>query len=189
MTKKHLTRQQLIRAAGKKTEEFEKHLAECPDCREVVRFFSAFPVAGQIPLTEPPAAWTQKAVALVKSSEKAGVFSKLKARIVFDSWTTPQPVGIRGVNGLSHRRLRFECRDILFDLRAEKHKDSWLFIAQTASETSAEILLKLDKKIISPEPDGLYQWQAKRPPRKITLLADKNVIELPELSWKKPRQK
>ena len=184
MTKRHLTRQQLIRAAGKKTNEFEKHLAECPECRELVLFFRAFPVAGQIPLAEPPEAWTQKAVALVKSSEKAGVFGKLKARIVFDSWATPKPVGIRGVNG-----LRFECQDILFDLRAEKHKDSWLFIAQTASETSAEILLKLDKKTISPEPDGLYHWQTKRPPKKITLLADENEIELPELSWKKPRQK
>jgi len=189
MTKTHLTRLQIIQAAKKLTEEFKKHLAECSECRDLVHFFSTFPVAGQVLLSEPPDSWTQKAIVVGKIPEKEGILGKFRARVIFDSWTTPQPVGIRGENGLSHRRLRFECRDIIVDIRAEKQKENWLFIAQAASDTINEILLKLDKRTINPDPDGLYQWTAKRPPKKITLLADKNEIELPELSWKKPRKK
>lgn len=183
----HLTRQQIIEAARGQEVTVSDHLRECAECSELVSLISTYLVAGKLHLPDAPIGWVQRAIEIGKSS---AVFDQIKsfvARVVFDSWAMPQPVGVRGESVESDRRMRFESEEIRFDLRAEKQTRGWAFVAQVKGQSKSPIQLEADKKKLLPDSAGLYQWSGSRPPRKITLRSDEFVIELPELTWKKPQ--
>ena len=190
---KHLTRTELITAAKKRTPEIDEHLQACHECQELFSLLVNYDVAGKLRLPDAPAGWIAKAIAVGEPvSAIAAAANKVRtlvAALVFDSWASPQPVGVRGEHTSADRRVRFETDDFTFDLRAEQQNNNWAFVAQVVSKgpTSPNISLQADRKELHVDSSGLYQWTGNRPPKKITLKSDDLLIEIPELSWKKPR--
>ncbi|MBK7092257.1 MAG: hypothetical protein IPH59_11165 [bacterium] len=185
--KLHLTRQQLIKAARGQQVTVSGHLQECAECRELVSLLSNYLVAGKLHLPNAPTGWVERAIEIGSKSPLSEKIKSFVARIVFDSWAMPQPLGVRGESVESDRRIRFEHEGVRFDLRVEKQTKGWAFVAQIKGNIDSTIHLEADKKKLLPDSAGLYQWSGSRPPRKITLRSDEFVIELPELTWKKPQ--
>ncbi len=185
---RHLTRRELIQAAQQQEVSKDGHVAECVECRELVELLRVFQVAGKLHLPDAPAGWTEKAAAIAQGQSLGEKVRAIVARLAFDSWAMPQAVGVRGSSIESDRRLRFEASELLFDLRAEEQAKGWAFVAQVR-KAGAPVVVVADTKKLLPDPAGLYQWSSSRPPRKITLRSDDLVVELPELSWKKPHSR
>jgi hypothetical protein len=187
--KGHYTRDDLLKKAGDPKYKLAGHLAKCKSCRQMAELLKRYNFVGQLPLDNAPEGWVRKAIAIV---EKPGVLEKAKGKLfelVFDSWLSPEPVGVRGTSAMEHRRLRFGEDDITFDLRAERYADGWKFIASAGGLKDAGSHLKVDKKEYFSDDSGIYQWSSLRPPRKIALIAGNKKFELPELKWKKARKK
>lgn len=147
-----------------------------------------YPLAGRLPLTEPPASWVAKAIEL--ASPAIGAIEKLRklvGKLVFDSWVLPLPVTARGLPP-ENRRLRFEAEQIMFDLRAERHPGGWSFVAQATSPSGLVREMRTGRKRLRPDENGIFQWTDRQPPRKVTLQIDDVLLELPELTWKPPRR-
>lgn len=185
---RHLTRQELIQAAQQQEVSKNGHVAECVECRELIELLRVFQVAGKLHLPDAPAGWTERAVAIGQGHSLGEKVRATVARLAFDSWAMPQAVGVRGSSVESDRRLRFETSELLFDLRAEQQAKGWAFVAQVRKAGTPVVILA-DKKKLLPDHTGLYQWSSTRPPRKITLRSDDMVVELPELTWKKPQSR
>lgn len=185
--KLHLTRQQLIKAARGQEVTASAHLQECTECRELVSLLSNFFVAGKLHLPAAPIGWIERAIEIGNGAKLGEKIRSFVARIVFDSWAMPQPLGVRGESVESDRRIRFEHDGVRLDLRVEKQTRGWAFVAQVKSDTNVPVQLEADKKKLLPDSAGLYQWSGSRPPRKIALRSAGFVIELPELTWKRPQ--
>jgi len=184
----HLNRQELLQAARGEEDRLD-HLKQCRECREIVQLLKAYPVAGQQPLPDAPAALIDRAIAIAGEVSPIKKAQRRLARLIFDSWLIPHPVGVRGTESLDHRRLRFDARGVVLDLRAERLSDAWVFTAQlTGTDVSKAIVTPSPgRKPVFADQGGLFLWTSKRPPQKLSLQFEKTVIEFPELSWKKPR--
>ncbi len=162
----------------------------CAECATELGWLLSFRVAGLLELPEPPAGWVERAMAIpAYSARTLPTMRVLLAKLTFDSWATPQPVGVRGQATMGQRRVSFEASGFLFDLRAELRKDGWRFVAQTSLQGRSVGNLKAEKQILLPDENGIFQWGASRPPRRMSIDADGVTIELPELKWTKSRQK
>jgi hypothetical protein len=77
------------------------------------------------------------------------------------------------------------------DLRAERQDQTWGFVACVTkdSEVVSSVILEAEKQKLSADHEGLYQWTAKKPPRKISLRWGELVVDIPELTWKRPQLK
>lgn len=186
---RHLHRKELIALARKQTGSTNEHLSECDECREAVELLRKFDLAGHSRLQDAPPGWIDRAAALAQKQPALEKIRKAVAALVFDSWTTPQPVGVRGQATVGERRLRFEAEQFAFDLRAEQLPEEWSFVAQVTSKSlpSSSFALSVEKKEMTADTAGFFQWTAGRPPKKILLRSDDTEIEIPELSWKKNR--
>ncbi len=151
----------------------------------------AFDMAGEIPLQDAPNGWIKRAAAIADKPGLSEKIRRLTARLVFDSWTLPQPAGVRGTYNADHRRLRFEAAGLNFDIRAERHKHGWECVAQVSGSTAEKTPLRLHvgRKHILPDSGGLYQWSVKTPPKKLTFSYDDTIIDLSGLTWTRPRKK
>ncbi len=182
---KHIDRKAMIKAVrdGRKP----KHLEECSDCRADYILLKEFFMVGKRALDIPPAGWIDKAAAIMEGKGAlSGIIGKI-AELVFDSWTSPQPAGVRGIGLRDERRMRFELTPFAFDLRAEKSKDKWSFVGQVLKEGSpvdgAEILI--GKTSRTSDSSGFIQWSSKTPPSKIRLIIEEFAVDTPDLTWKK----
>jgi hypothetical protein len=145
-------------------------------------------VAGKLPLPDAPIGWIERAIAIASPRNLKERVRTLVAELVFDSWSIPHAVGVRGGTAAADRRLRFEFQGMVFDMRSEQHEKGWEFVARISPVTD-KLFLEADKKKLTPDDSGVFQWSSARPPRKITLRTDDRVVALPELSWKKPHSK
>lgn len=111
--------------------EMEVHLATgCGDCTQAYRTWSLIlsAAAGQ-PEYEPP----QDVVRAVKfafgAAHNLHSWSKMAvlARLVFDSFREPQPIGVRGIS-LTSRQLLHDGGDFVIDLRMEKEVPGRVFL-------------------------------------------------------------
>jgi hypothetical protein len=186
---RHLPRNELIALARKQPGSANEHLSECDECREAVELLRKFNLAGHSRLQDAPSGWINRAAALAQKQPALEKIRKAVAALVFDSWATPQPVGVRGQATVGERRLRFEADRYTFDLRAEQLPGEWAFVAQVTSESlpPSNFTLSVEKKELTADTGGFFQWTAGRPPKKILLRSDDTEIEIPELSWKKIR--
>jgi hypothetical protein len=174
-------------AAKGKSVRLQKHLDGCPECREAAELLRQFSLAGKLSLPQPPTGWTERAKALALKPTGHGIVARLLARVAFDSWAVVQPVGVRGMSSLGHRRMRFESGALALDLRAEKSKEGWAFVAQVQGSEGQLPQLRANRKILHPDANGVYQWSSNLPPRTIFLSTNELTIELPNLTWKTPR--
>jgi hypothetical protein len=183
---RHPNRRELLDAARSNGHDFDDHLRTCEQCKELFELFRAYQVAGNLPLAEAPEAWILKAVDLARQSRALAGIKNLLARLSFDSWAMPVSVGVRGGEAQQERRLRFEVDDLLLDLRAEKRKQGWDFIAQLTGSrvTEGEFRLLVSNQELRVNDEGFYQWSSKRPPRQIRLRSDNYVVAIPDISWK-----
>jgi len=187
-TERHLNRQELLQAA-RSGAAASGHLKVCRECREIVELLKTYDLAGESPLANAPRALIDRAVTIAAGPSPVGKIKQRLVEILFDSWLIPHPVGVRGLESLSHRRLRFAIGDMMLDLRAEQMPDQWIFVAEVLGKSIPDtaIRLKAGQKTIPAHQSGLYHWTSKRPPKRLLLQVDDAVFELPELSWKKPR--
>ncbi len=183
----HLTRTELLQAANSQRLN-SAHLEECAECRELVELLRAYCVSGKLHLPDAPVGWIEKAIAIADTPSLKERARTLIAELVFDSWSMTHAVGVRGGTAAADRRLRFEIQGMVFDMRSEQHEKGWEFVARISPLTE-KLLLEADKKRLTPDDSGVFQWSSARPPRKITLRTDDRVVALPELSWKKPHLK
>lgn len=184
-----MTRKEILKAALADGDEFTGHLAECPQCREYVLMLRAFSASNRIPLPEAPKAWIERAVNL---AQKEGIFKqavRTLAELVFDSWTIPHPIGVRGEAASDNRRLRFESPHLTFDLHAERRGRNWVFVAQAIKAKTGVNAIRIGGKALMPDSSGIFQWSSKKPPQKISLVTGQEVIDLPKLLWKNPQTK
>jgi hypothetical protein len=187
---KHLSRQQLIEAAQDTDRARDRHLDSCAECRRLVDLLKAFPVAGRPPLPDAPAAWISRAASLAEHSSVLERVQSVMARLIFDSWAVPQPIGVRGRGTIDQRRVRFESEFIVLDLRAEKNEDGWAFVAQITGERplTEHATLKVGTKELQPDSGGIFQWASRRPPAEVSVRAGALEVKTPGLSWKAPRK-
>ena len=183
---KHLSRQELIKAARTEDSSRFRHLDKCNECRDAVDLLRAFDVAGSRQLSSAPEALVEKALNIAAALRRKGKFAAKVASLIFDSWHEPLPVGVRGEAILTERRLRFEKDGIVFDLRAERHANKWSFVGMLAGDLpeTHTVLLKVGGRKNRPDSTGVFHWESKRPPKSLMiLLNDLTAVTLPELSW------
>ena len=180
----------MIAEARRSSGEPSRHLSSCPECSELVELLRAYNVAGELPLAEAPAGWVAKAVALGRRRRLLERVKQVAAELIFDSWTAPQPVGVRGAGISDFRRLRFSFPGMQFDLRAERQTDRWAIVAQISGAGVPKIPpeLRVDNQTyFADKAGGLYQWWSPKPPRRIQLHFQDKIVILPNLMWKKRR--
>ncbi len=179
----------MIKAAKDKKGRLAGHLAICDECQQAVSILRSYDLAGYLPLSSAPEGLVQKAISLPIESGRFQSAVRSIAKIVFDSWLMPQPVGVRGQGSLENRRLRFAGNKLTLDFRAERLKDGWSFIAQTSGTSDLPTMLKADNNELYPDQHGVFQWQSVKPPRRMCLRSHGQILKLPELTWRKPRKK
>jgi hypothetical protein len=187
--KGHYTKDDLLKIIKNPQLKPKGHLAKCESCRQMLELLRRYSFIGQLSLNNAPEGWIRKAIAI---NVKPGLIEKAKGKLiglVFDSWLAPEPIGVRGAFAMEHRRLRFGEGNLAFDFRAERFSDGWRFIASASGIKYHGGHLKVDKKNYFPDNSGIYQWSSLKPPRKIALIADEEIFELPELKWKKTKKK
>ncbi len=183
---RHPTRKELLEAARSNSDQYTAHFKACADCRELFEFYRAYQVAGKLPLGDAPEGWIVRAA---KLAEEESVFTRVKellAGLVFDSWTTPVSVGVRGGGTQQERRLRFQIDDLMLDLRAEKQKNGWDFVAQLSGDRVAQenFVILVAHQELRVNSEGFYQWSSKTPPKQIRIRSDKYIVQTPDISWK-----
>lgn len=148
-----------------------------------------FQVAGNLPLAEPPDAWVARAMQIAKRETLVSSVKSVFAKLVFDSWACPQPVGIRGEAAIEQRRVRFEAAPVAVDIRAEHLKTGWSFVAQVTGVEYGQTQLVADRKLLSLDEHGICQWSHSKPPKKIAIVTTTQSVELPDIPWKvKPQR-
>jgi len=186
-TDRHLTHHEM-QAAAREKKAMTGHLETCEDCRQAVELLRLFQMAGRIPLAQPPQAWVKRAMSIPERVRTTGAVTRLKALLTFDSWLSPQPVGVRGGNSCNERRICCEAGPYLVDLRAEKRKDGWRMVAQLGGENAEQAELSTGRSTIPADRGALFQWSSSRPPGMIRIRVGEQDIELPKLLWKRPRK-
>lgn len=185
----HPTRKELILAVRLGGADVGKHLTDCSWCHLYFGLLTKYPLAGELPFSNAPLSWIEKAISIAAKPDRARGLKSLIARISFDSWARPVPEGVRGEALILERRLRFDAANKTFDLRAEYRQNHWDFTAQITDREGKIVdgTLLAGKKELNADEQGFYQWSSVRPPQKVKLLTDEDEIEIPELSWKKSR--
>jgi hypothetical protein len=185
-----LTRKQLLEHALGKSNTESKHVKECPECREWITMLKNFYMADRPVLPDAPKSWVEKAVALARSPQNFRDKFVSMARKIFDSWAMPIPEGVRGESLFDTRRVRFQAsKGMVLDLQAEFRNNQWEFVARLIGKKEPGVILKVGKAAIGSDEAGFYQWSGKKPPRKISILFEKSLVELPELKWVRPKLK
>jgi hypothetical protein len=185
----HPDRAELIKEARSGSKKFREHIKSCPECQLAFELLRVYDVAGSSPLPDPPVALTERAAAIMKPHKASQKVRAMVARLVFDSWAMPQPLGVRGGSSLDERRMRFEAEGISLDLRAERSQQEWAFVAEIIDSTGTETIptLEVDSKRLPTAGESPVQWTAAKPPSKISIRSADLVIHTPELKWRKSR--
>jgi hypothetical protein len=187
---KHLSRQELIEVARGRTSRHDRHLRSCRQCREAVDLMRLFDFSGHPRLEDAPSSWIKKAASIAENRGVAAKARSMIAKLTFDSWDVPQPVGVREQGSIGDRRVRFLAENIVLDFRAERQRTGWAFVAQVTyeKEPAGTAVVEVGRKKVHPDATGLFQWTSRRPLADLTVRCGDLCITLPELSWKNPQQ-
>jgi len=187
---KHMTRQELIETARQERAAPAEHLKTCSECRDLVEWLRLFPVAGAARLPDAPAGWIARAQELANPPSKIRNAVATLARLVFDTWAMPEPLGVREEGALDHRRMRFQTDCGVLELRAEHQVDEWGFVAQwTGCEGFEEsVVIEAGRERVHTDEFGIAMWHGRRPPDRITVHVAGTRVATPEISWKSPHR-
>src|SRR5262245_24158900 len=108
-------------ARGDDRVRMEKHLASgCERCRDAVSFLrDVASLSRADERWEPPASVVRHAIAILPPA--ARFTRRLIGRLVFDSFSQPQPAGVRSVHRRS-RQLMYRAGEVYVDLRIEQEQ-------------------------------------------------------------------
>lgn len=126
----------------------------------------------------------KRAKQIAMKSSPVATIRKMLATLAFDSWAQPMPVGVRGGATMEQRRMRFESESVMIDLRAERQKSEWTFVAQVSGVHRDDVLFTADKQTLTLDEFGICQWSNDKPPKRLAVVTETLTIELPGLTWK-----
>jgi len=190
-TQAHPDRTELIQFArgvrGLTGKHSGKHFQDCSDCMTTAALLRRFDVSALPEFPETPQSWLPSIYTMVPKKSIPGKIKEYLGGLTFDSWTLPALAGVRAVNFSTQRHLRVEGPGVFLDLRGEKLKDGWEFIAQAGGEKLEDsfALARVGQMELLPDEHGFYHWTSKRPPRQITLETAELIFTSPLLSWQK----
>lgn len=187
----HLTNKELRAAQTKGTDslpnDLRKHLSVCEECSLALSFLRAFPVAGHLPLVDAPSYVITKANHIPVERKNRSIARQIieAATLLFDSWGTPVPAGVRsGVR--SSRRLRYSAPHCQLDLQATRAQQGWECTAKIVSDVAATsdlLAVRVGRKQYPIDQSGFVTWQSARPPQTVTVLQGASVILKAEVVW------
>jgi len=169
----HPDRDEMLRALRTGEVTFRQHLAACGSCRSIYDFLL---LQRHI---EPPSSTAPSPDALCRHSRLPLISSNwvprrtVMGKSVRDSWTgLPATVTRDSAMGLE-RSLSFSSAGISLDLVADRTPDGWRFAARCCRDQvpSAEFVLKIGRKRLSPGLHKCYSWTSLKAPRTIELLS------------------
>lgn len=122
-----------LRAASADQEaQMQAHLnSGCAECAKIYRLWNLVAeTAAREALYEPPRDVVQAVKAVFPFVQKLPILPRLaqSARMIFDSFREPLPVGVRG-SGSEARHLLYEVDDFLIDLRLEHEEERRLAVS------------------------------------------------------------
>lgn len=187
----HLTNRELrtafSRGLDSLQDEKREHLAICDECALALSFIKAFPVSGQPPLTDAPSYAMTKAIQIPSERSKRSIARQVieAATLLFDSWTTPIPAGVRsGVR--SSRRLRYSAPHCQLDLQTTRVQQGWECTAKIISDnadTPDILTVQVGRQKYPADPSGFVTWQSTRPPQTVRVMNGAAVLLLAEVAW------
>lgn len=187
----HLTNQDLRAAHNSGIEslsgELQRHLSACDECTLALAFLRAFPVAGQLPLVDAPSYVIAKAVQIPTEKKKSSVLRRLveAATLLFDSWATPVPAGVRSGSRVS-RRLRYSAPHCQLDLQTVRVQQGWDCTARIVAERTGSpdsLAIRVGRQRYLVDQSGFVSWQSVRPPKSVTVLNGTAVMMQAEVVW------
>ncbi len=187
----HLTNKELRAAQAKGLDllpnDLRKHLGVCDECSLALLLLKAFPVAGHLPLVNAPAYVIAKANQIPVERKKRSIARQIieTATLLFDSWATPVPAGVRsGVR--TSRRLRYSASHCQLDLQANRAHQGWECTAKIVFDvaaTSDPLAVRIGRKQYPVDQSGFVTWQSARPPQTVSILQGASVILKAEVVW------
>lgn len=168
-------------------ENGQQHLQQCPECHLALQLLQSFPVSGRLPLTSAPDTLVARAVAIPSEKVKYSVIGRLveAATLLFDSWASPVPVGVRGGQRTS-RRLRFSAIDCELDLQLSRDARGWHCTARAVSVSRADLsgfAIKIGRQTYLPDSSGFVTWTSLRPPQLVSVVDGSAVVLQAAVNW------
>jgi len=189
----HCSREEILSGARSgvlSRNEARAHIEECGECRAFWELACMLAGASTEPLAHAPTGWVEHAAALARSRGRARKALAAIGRLVFDSWTAPAAVGLRGQTEHETRRLAWEVDDWSIELRAESEGPGWEVVAQVSrgGRPQRGIELAFGSDRVHTDASGMAVWSGSRPPRNISIGAAEGELRLEQVQWKTPRR-
>lgn len=168
----------------------QEHFAHCEECQLAFRLLALFPVAGRPPLVHAPEYMITRAAEIAATPKRAAISDTLRAiaDLIFDSWASPLPAGVRGSAHRS-RRMRFQSAYCQLDLQASRTTRGWECTARLVpkgNESSQAVRCRVGCLTLQPDEAGFVSWKSSRPPQRVTVSSDSTVLLQAELTWGAP---
>jgi hypothetical protein len=182
---RHPSRQRLLDAIRTGQVDFHPHLVKCESCRLLFELLSVFRTAGAAELTPSSPSLLRRIEAIPSQHRGSPRFPIIAGHMVSDSWSQVASAQLRDAAADITRRLVLRAGQIDLQLSAERHLGHWEFAARVydRGRASAQYLIKVGATRVQAGPIGYYCWSSKRPPAKIRLLRNSDIIEFEGLSW------
>lgn len=186
----HLTDMELREALTKSAELLPKnrqlHLQQCSECLLALHLMQSFPVGGRLPLTSAPATLIARAQGIPEEKASRSIIERLvtAATLLFDSWASPLPAGVRSEQR-NTRRLRYSASGCELDLQFTHGVQGWQGTARAvATVDTTALAIRIGRRTYLPDSAGFVTWQTVRPPRGLSVVAGSSVVLQASLNWK-----
>ncbi len=165
---------------------FEGHLKHCRACRTNWELLQLVYPLGKFPLTEtPPEAHLGKLEAIATLKAERNRRSSVAGEVAYDSWSGLSPVQLRDAARGFERRLRLTSGRVELEIAAERELAQWKFSARVyvGGEPSGGFVLKVGRKVLTPEFRDCFYWSSVTPPRTVRLLSASEEMVFRAIPW------
>ena len=169
----HPDRDEMLAAIRTGELPFREHLANCSWCRGIYDFLSLGRCVERLESTAASSDAIHRHCSLPLSTSGWLPRRTEVGRPLYDSWTNlPVTITRDSAMGLE-RNLRFVSGAITLELVADHTPGGWHFAARCYRDgaPSAEFVLKIGRKRLSPGLHRCYSWTSLKAPRTIQLLS------------------
>jgi len=182
---RHPSRQRILEAIRTGKVEFRSHLIECESCRLLFELLSRFPTTDTNELTHSSQSLLKRIETMPSRFREEPRYPVVAGYIVSDSWSQMAGAQLRDTAADATRRLVLRAGQIDLQLSAEHHQGSWEFAARVydRGKASTQFVIKIGARRIQAGSVGFYCWSSKRPPGKIGLLRNLDIVEFEGLLW------
>jgi hypothetical protein len=120
--------------------DMQRHLSTgCERCNRTAATFRKLATVASLPEVAVPASVIHNAKAIFPvHSKKANGISAIVARVVFDSFLSPLPAGVRS-RAYMYRQAMFEAGDVLVDVRLQNRPDGTCMLTGQVADRMAPI--------------------------------------------------